>query len=326
MRKQDLTNLLKGKLLAAGVRAGETLVLAVSGGPDSMALLDSMAALQQDYNLYLVVVHVNHGLRPAASRDEKIVAQYCQKHELLLVVKRVSIRGRLGGSRIEERARELRYKALRQVASKTRSRFILTAHNQDDQVETIVLNFLRGSGLRGLGGMREVSDDILRPLLSVPKAVLLRYVKRYKIPFAVDVTNRNLQFMRNRVRHRLLPVLRQYNPAIDRLLLQNSYIFDQADIVIENLARHYLNLMRDPKTDKVSVSISRLAELSPFMQVEVIKAAIKEVLGGLKNLKKVHFDEIFKLMASEKSKSSKRLPGKLFVAKAYDKITISQTL
>lgn len=326
MKKQGLLNLVREKLMAAGIQAGETLVLAVSGGPDSMVLLDAMRCLQPDYGVQLAVVHINHGLRKQAAKDQKVVEKYCGKHKLLLSVKQIDVKSKLGKgqSGLEERARELRYTALRQAAYKLKSRFIVTAHTQDDQVETIVFNFLRGSGLRGLGGMQEVTEDILRPLLTVPKADLLAYAKRYKLAFAVDTTNRDLKFARNRIRRRLLPALREYNPALDRVLIQNSYIFRQAHTVVTDLARHYLNLLRDPKADRLSISVSRLTELSPFMQVEVIKVAILEVLGDLKNLKKAHFDEIFKLLVSSKSKSSKKLPGKLFVAKAYDKITISR--
>jgi len=328
MKKQDLVNLVKEKLQMTGFQPSDTLVLAVSGGPDSMALLDIFIRLKADYSCQLVVVHVNHKLRKTSARDQKLVERYCNTHNLLCITKQVDVGAHLGKNRggIEEKARELRYKTLRQVARKMKAKFIVTAHNRDDQVETIVFNFLRGSGLRGLGGMREVSGDIIRPLISVPKKELLALVKKHKVPFVVDPSNRSMEFTRNRIRHRLLPVLREYNPAIDKLLIQNSYIFGQAELVIDNLVRHYLSLMRDPKTDKVSISISKLAELTPFMQVEVIKAAIRETLGSLERIKKVHFDEIFKLIASGKSSSSKSLPGKLFVQKAYDKITISRAL
>jgi len=326
MKKQELLYLVKSQLLQAGAKDRDSLILAVSGGPDSMALRDIICQLQRESHWRIVVVHVNHGLRKAAIKDQQLVENYCKKHNLLLVIEKVDVKKRLGKNLggAEERARELRYRALRKVAKKMKARFIVTAHTRDDQVETIVLNFLRGSGLKGLGGMREVSGDIVRPLLNVTKADLFTFIKRRRIPFVIDDTNTSLNFTRNRIRHQLLPILREYNPNLDKLLVGNSYIFSQADIILRGLAQRYLDLMSKTEGARVSISLSKLTELSPFMQAEVIKAAIERVMGDLRHLKRVHFDEIFKLLASTQSRSSKRVLGKLFVTKSYDKITVSR--
>ena len=326
MKKQDLLDLVSGKLFSAGVKAGDSLVLAVSGGPDSMALLDVINKLYQTLSIKIVVVHVNHGLRNESKRDEEVVVDYCKKNELKCVVKKVSVKKELGakGGGIEEKARKLRYRALRQIAQKKNAKYILTAHNSDDQVETIIFNFLRGSSVKGLGGMRELTEDILRPLLGVAKADLLEYVKKQDIPFATDVTNKNLQFTRNNIRHKLLPNLRKFNPNLNEILLRNSQMFQQIDLVLKSMAVHYLDLIGEVKNDKVKISISQLRELLPVIQIEVIKLAIKKVASSLKDLKGIHFREILELLASPNVKASKQLPGKLLASKAYDKITISR--
>jgi len=326
MKKQDLLNLMLGKLFSAGVKAGDSLVLAISGGPDSMALLDVIRKLYKELNIKIVVVYINHGLRQESKKDARIVTNYCEKYNFKCVVKDVAVKKSLGtrGGGIEEKARELRYRALRQVANKVKAKYILTAHNSDDQVETIVFNFLRGSLYRGLGGMKEVSKNILRPLLSVPKSDLLKYVKKYKISFATDVTNADVQFTRNNIRHKLLPSLRKFNPNLDEVLLRNSQIFQQTDLVLRGMANHYLDLIGKTKNKETEISISQLRELLPVMQIEVIRLAMERVVSPLKNLKGIHFEEVLKLLASSSAKGSKQLPGKLLVSKAYDKITISQ--
>ncbi|OGB73699.1 tRNA lysidine(34) synthetase TilS [candidate division Kazan bacterium RIFCSPHIGHO2_01_FULL_44_14] len=313
-------------LVGAGVKQGDVLVLAISGGPDSMALLDIVRQLQPQEGWRLVVAHIDHGLRTESKREAKLVENYCEQYNLDGVVQTLklplSVRRQL--TRVEETARELRYQALRQIARRVKAQFIVTAHNADDQVETIILNFLRGSGIKGLGGMRSVSGDIIRPWLTVPKADLLSYVKRHKISFAIDTTNASTKFTRNRVRHKLLPILREYNPNLDELLLKNSQLFLQADMTLRNLARELLGLMGTGKSGKVNLSISRLSELLPLMQVEVVKQAVEQVAGTTYNWKGSHFMEIAKLITSRSPNNQKRLPGKLLVRRAYDTITISQ--
>lgn len=320
MEKQYLLETLRGKLISANVKAGDILVMAVSGGADSMALLDLIYQVSDRDKFKLVVVHINHGLRKTSIKDEKVVEEYCAKKEIDFIVSFAKLGGIKSG--IEERARLARYKLLREVKEDREAKWILTAHNSDDQVETIVLNFLRGSGVRGMGGMKFMTEDILRPLLEISKKDLLKYLKKQKVKFAVDETNSQTEFMRNRVRHKLLPILREYNPAFDDVILKNSNIFRQSDMLVRQLASHALSLIGAHKNDKVSISISRLRELMPIVQMEVVRLAIEKILNNVQGIKKIHIDSVFNLIANKKSKAIKKLPSKLLVEKAYDTITI----
>lgn len=320
MEKQYLLETLRGKLISANVKAGDILVMAVSGGADSMALLDLIYQVSDRDKFKLVVVHINHGLRKTSIKDEKVVEEYCAKKEIDFIVSFAKLGGIKSG--IEERARLARYKLLREVKEAREAKWILTAHNSDDQVETIVLNFLRGSGVRGLGGMKFMTKDILRPLLEISKKDLFNYLKKQKVKFAVDETNSQTEFMRNRVRHKLLPILREYNPAFDDVILKNSNIFQQSDMLVRQLASHALSLIGAHKNDKVSISISRLRELMPIVQMEVVRLAIEKILNNVQGIKKIHIDSVFNLIANKKSKAIKKLPSKLLVEKAYDTITI----
>ncbi|MFH0905415.1 MAG: tRNA lysidine(34) synthetase TilS [bacterium] len=326
MKKQDLLGLVRAKLLSVGIGRGDRLLVAVSGGPDSMALLDILGSLADEMELELTTAHIDHGLRKRSGADAKLVHDYCRAHAIDYVLERVDVKGELNrrGGGVEEVARELRYAALRRIAKGLQADWIITAHHRDDQIETIVFNFLRGSGIRGLGGMREANEGILRPLLGVSKEELLRFAQRRRIKFGIDVTNTDTNLTRNRIRHKLMPVLRRFNPNLEEVWLRNSYIFQQADIALRELAVIYLGLMGRAQSGKVSVSISRLRELAPLMQIEVLKLAISQVVGGVQGLKHIHFEELLGLLASPKKSVSKRFPSKLLVVCAHDKITISR--
>lgn len=314
MKRQELAEVVRGELARIGVAARDILVVAVSGGPDSMVLLDLLRKL----NYRLIVAHVNHGLRREAEREEKLVQTYCAKHNLEFTVRQVDLSRQK--TAIEERARELRYAALAEIARRSNAQWIVTAHTADDQVETVIANWLRGSLVRGLGGMRAVNGNIVRPLLGCWKIELLNYAKRHKLKYATDKSNDDIQFTRNRIRHQLLPELRKFNSRLDENLRQNSLLWQQVDVALMTLAGKYLKQIGTKTVRGLTVSISKLRELTPLMQVEVMKLAVG---GEQVGIGRSHFLEVMKLVTSPRPIVAKRrLGGKLFASKAYDKITI----
>ncbi len=322
--KQGLSNLVRGELTNVGIRPTDVLVVAVSGGPDSMVLLDLLTQIYCGHEQKLLVAHINHGLRKTADKEEKLVEDYVKKHKLQFISRRVSLEGKKTG--IEERARELRYAALQEIAFAHKASWIITAHTADDQVETVIANWMRGSGVRGLGGMHLVAGNIVRPMLNIHKEKLLDYAKKHKLRYAVDESNASFEFTRNRIRHQLLPILRKFNSQIDNQLLNNSRIWRQVDEALTELARIYLHRIGKTTKGRVVLSISKLRELTPLIQVEVLKLAIRAVGGNLVDLEQTHFVEVGKLMASSRHQVKKRrLGGELFISKAYDKITVSQS-
>lgn len=299
---------------------GTRLVVGVSGGPDSMALLDVMRRLKGEVNLDFVAVHVNHGLRREAKADQKLVEDYCRAHNLPLIIKTVDVKSSLGknGGGLEERARELRYQALKSVGG-----YVVTAHTLDDQVETVLFNFLRGAGMRGMAGMRDFVRGILRPFLGVPKVDILAYVEKHKVPYRVDKTNLDKKFTRNRIRHELLPTLREYNPKIDEQVIKISTMFDQANTAIQELARLYVNSFSEVEEHRAEISLSRFKELTPLMQGEVVKLVLDRLGGSLNDFEATHFQEVRRLVSTSQPQASKRVKSKLLLEKRYDKIMIS---
>lgn len=214
--------------------AGQTIIVGVSGGPDSLTLLHTLVQLREEHQLKLVVVHVDHQLRGDAAReDASFVEQICKEWHVPSVIESVDVAAvaKEHGYTIEEAARRVRYTLFAQVAERHDTRWIAVGHNANDQAETVLMNLIRGSGLGGLTGMRIVSDlfpsahclpdtqefaikNILRPLLATPRADIEAYVEANNLTPRMDATNQSLEYTRNKIRHEVLPLLQAINPSV----------------------------------------------------------------------------------------------------------------
>lgn len=212
------------------LHAGDRVAVAVSGGADSVALLRLLLELREEFGMVLFVAHFNHQLRGEESdADERFVADLASQHELPFFASRADVREHATANRLslEHAARELRYRWLTELAHTEKFDAIATAHNSDDQAETVLMKFLRGAGTRGLAGIhfRLVMDciPILRPLLATPRAEIELYLRELNQPWREDHTNCDTHFTRNRIRHELLPLLeRDYNPNLRQLLSETA--------------------------------------------------------------------------------------------------------
>lgn len=228
------------------IRNDEHIILvAVSGGPDSVALLHILFPLQRKKGLTLVAAYINHGLRPAESeQEESFVRSLCRDLCVPFENVQVDVRGYAGQKRIslEHAARDLRYKALREIAVRHKASLIAVAHTADDQAEEILIRLLRGSGMKGLSGMRNRSGDIIRPLLSLDKETLLHYLDDNKISFCIDSSNTDMRFVRNRVRHSLIPFLeKSFEPGIRRALCKTANSLAEDEKLLDYLTEKSLN-------------------------------------------------------------------------------------
>ncbi len=204
-----------------------TVLLAVSGGADSVALLRAMAALKTRGAGRLCVAHFNHQLRDGADEDERFVVDLCQRFDLVCETGRHDVEqsATLSGEGIEETARRVRYAFLSETAGRLGARFVATAHTADDQAETILHRIVRGTGIVGLAGMSRSRPfgpvTLLRPLLSIRRHELLEYLSDLGQPFREDPSNADRRFTRNRIRHELLPLLaKQYNSSVVEAVLR----------------------------------------------------------------------------------------------------------
>ena len=236
LEKKTLKTIRQENLL----QAGEKTVIAVSGGPDSMALLYVLARLRSALDITLAAVYVNHGLRPGeAEKEETLVAATANGLGLDFFSGAVDVKGLAAGQKfsIEHAARLLRYDFLERTAREYGARKIALAHTADDQAEELLLRLVRGTGRKGLSGMKTFrAGRFIRPFLHFPKSDLLAYLAAYSIPFQLDSSNTENIYLRNRIRNQLLPYLTErYNPDIRQTLTRTAAILQDEEEFLERL-------------------------------------------------------------------------------------------
>lgn len=220
------------------LREGDGVVLAVSGGIDSMVMLDLFTRLAKPWKLALTVAHVNYGLRGRSSDlDERFVRDACAERGIRFECLRHKMKK---GPNLQGEARRVRYHFLGEVAARSGARIIATAHQRDDQAETILLHLLRGSGLRGLAGMAAKTTQgpvvLVRPLLFAERREIAAYAKQRLTPSREDKTNTQTAYTRNRVRHLLIPALKKFNPQIVEALASMGERLHEDDLALSLVA------------------------------------------------------------------------------------------
>lgn len=246
-------------------------VVAVSGGVDSMVLLD---LLRRRPKLKLVVAHVDHGLRDDSELDTRLVAQYCASHNIRLVYKRLNL-----ASKSELSARQARYNFLQQCRKEFKAIAILTAHHRDDLIETAILNIMRGTGWRGLAPFT-LATDVVRPLLSYTKTELIAYARKNLVPWREDLTNTDEDYLRNRIRHSLIPMLDQKDPSWEVCFLQLIAHQQKVRGKIEQELRDTIAIATKQLGQR-SLEFQRyIIIMSPnIIASELLQAAIKQITG-----------------------------------------------
>jgi tRNA(Ile)-lysidine synthase len=287
---------------------GEALVVGLSGGADSTALVDALAWLANRQGFRLVAAHLDHGLRPESSEDAGACETLCRALGVSLRLGRADVRARASRERsgLEDAARRERYVFLRDVMRDEHAVAIAVAHTQDDQAETVLLRLVRGAAATGLGAMRPRAGDILRPLLCVSRDDVLRHLATRGLSWREDPTNRDLAFTRNRVRRELVPFLARFNPNITSTLARSAAVLaDEADLAAaagsELLAR-----IAHAEGDALLLHRAGLATAHPAVARAAIRRAL-DGLGGLADISALHVERLLDLARAPRP-SGRRLP------------------
>ena len=284
------------------------LVVAVSGGQDSMALLDALHSLAEPYRLDLTCAHFDHGIRGAESRDDaEFVRGYCSSIGLQCVVGRAEVGQRF---RSEGAAREARYRFLHDVLVRVGGDAVVLGHSATDQAETVLLNLIRGTGLAGLAAMREDSVlavdgwslRLVRPLLSVSRPLISEYCQSAGLRVRADPTNESEIYTRNRVRRSLLPLLRTFNPAVEDSLVRLAENAAQAAEFVESEAdrrgSHHIG------AEKGQVTVSREIGSLPEAVVSVLlRRAVARMKGDLKDVRQSQVHQVCELLSGGPGRS-----------------------
>ncbi len=268
---------------SSALQDSSTIIAAVSGGADSMAMLHWLQELRQTIPFLLVACHVHHGIRgPSADRDAAIVEQFSLRYRIdfELVYVNVLQERELYKESVETTARRLRYAALQRVADRYGTCTITTAHHRQDQIETVLFHLLRGTGVSGLRGMPQKRSlgrhQLLRPFLSLSRQDLREYVTALDIPFAEDETNQDKAYSRNRIRHELLPYLREnYNPQVDEAILRLIEVSAQEDDYLQDVARTFIEQNVTLEKESVTCSLSSFSDLARALQRRCIKLLLE---------------------------------------------------
>lgn len=313
------------RCLDAARCANEALIVGLSGGPDSTALLEALARVAPERGLRLVAAHLDHRLRRGSKTETDACRELCSTLSVRLRVASRDVRARARRDKegIEQAARHERYAFLRRVAAAEGARFIAVAHTQDDQAETVLLRLLRGAGSTGLGAMRAVAGDILRPFLGRAKADVLRYLSKRGRRYVTDPSNEALDFERNRVRHQLLPAMAEFNPRIREALAQTASLLADED---EALGQAALALFPEEAAGgSTALAIGVLRDRPRAIARRLVREAVRRS-GGLRGVGFRHIEDILALSRSP-SPSGRRiaLPGGRAAVFSFGTLTIART-
>jgi tRNA(Ile)-lysidine synthase len=296
------------------------IILGISGGPDSMCLLDFFYRLSKKYDLSLHVAHVNYGLRGKDSeKDEELVRKNASKLGVPITVLNAKKNKHAGN--LEEELRNIRYAFFEKLRKQLKYELIAVAHNKDDQAETVLMRIIRGAGLSGLAAMRPKSGFIIRPLLKTDRKEIISYLKEKKLRYRIDTTNSDQSFIRNRIRHGLLPYLeKNFNPAIKNTIFDLSLSVANDYSYMAGQAERFRFLACTNKC--VSFSCEKFLKKHPAIRNQILRNIISSVSGSLDGIEYAHVGEILKIIKSEKPKIKKALIKGLNISKKGDTVEI----
>jgi tRNA(Ile)-lysidine synthase len=275
---------------------GDAVLLAVSGGLDSMVMLHLFHSAKIMLDITIGIIHINHGLRGAESnQDEEFVTSLSRQLGVPCFIERTDIRAlaRINKQSVEEAARRFRYDTFERCAGDNHYTFVCTAHHGDDQAETILARIIQGTGWSGLTGIREHRGRLIRPLLTFSRADLVLYAECHQIPFRQDSTNTDISIFRNRIRHRLLPEITQnYDPQTVKHLIHLSQIANETETWIQNeIQKSWPEVCCYQDPDKIKLDIERFNHYLFFQRKMLIKRAFTEILEKNTEPLSLHFHD-----------------------------------
>lgn len=270
----------------------DKLLCAVSGGADSMCLLHLMKENADEMGITVMAAHFNHKLRgEEAERDEKFVRSWCEEKGIEFISGSGDVRAYAENNHLstEEAARILRYEFLENAAKKLGCNKIATAHNADDNAETVLLNLARGTGAKGLCGIPPVRDIFIRPILDKSRAEIERYLLENNVPHVEDSTNAGDEYSRNKIRHNVIPVLREINPAFSEAVMRTGELMREDEMCLDEMAQSFIKA----NLSENRLPADKLKELPKAVQSRVFRAMCGRALSAS------HADAVRKLTDGE---------------------------
>lgn len=283
------------------IKSGDKIVLGVSGGPDSITMLDILKDLKETMNFEIYVVHVNHMIRGQdAINDQKYVENYCNKNNIEFYTKAIDVQEIAKSKKIgvEEAGRIARYEAFEEILKKTNSNKIATAHNKNDKVETIIMHILRGSGVSGLKGISPIRDNkFIKPLIECSREEIEKYSEINKLNPCIDKTNFENSYTRNKIRNIVIPYIKeQFNPNIVETIERLSEVISSEDEYISEITqKEYEKLLISKQENQIEIKLKEFNILDNVIKSRLILLVVKNIFGSIQGIEKINIVDIIKL-------------------------------
>ncbi len=279
---------------------GDSVIVGVSGGPDSMTLLTLLLELKEEYNLQIYVAHVNHMIRENAIKDEEYVKKFCDKNNIKLFIKRENIieKSKQDKKGLEETGREVRYNFFEEVSKNTNSNKIAIAHNLNDKIETIIMNLTRGTGISGLKGIEPKREKYIRPLIEIERSEIEKYCEEKKLNPRIDESNQDNTYTRNKIRNIVIPYIKkELNTNIINNLNRLSEIVKENEEYLEKITTEaYKEILLEKQEKIIRFDTKKFIKQEKIIQKKLILKGIEEVLGTTQGIEKVNIEDILLLL------------------------------
>lgn len=281
----------------------DKIVLGVSGGPDSISMLNILNEIKNELNFEIYVAHMNHMIRKEAEDDENYVQEYCTKNNIQFFVKRVDVVQIANTNKIgtEEAGRKVRYEFFEEVMKNVNANKIAIAHNKNDKVETIIMNLLRGSGISGLKGIEPIRDNkYIRPLIECKREEIEQYCEENQLNPRIDKTNFENDYTRNKIRNIVIPYIKkEFNQniieTIDRL---SQVATDESDFIDKQTNKIYQNLLIEKDQNQIVLKLKDFNEQEKVIKSRIILLVTKQLMGSTQGIEKIHIEDITKLCSN----------------------------
>lgn len=306
------------------IQKGDTIIVGVSGGADSMMLLHFLNSHKAFYDIKLKVAHVHHGIRKEADDDRDYVKEICREWQIPCYIHACNIKELASLNKIseEEAGRIERYNFF--ISLTNQNDKIATAHNTNDQAETMIMRFLRGADVKGLRGIQPKRDNIIRPILCLTREEIETYCKEYKINYHDDHTNFETIYTRNKIRLECIPYIRQhFNENIVSTLFEHSQLYQEEEAFLEDYIQKVFEKVVTKADMQLKISINALAQEKVYIQKKLIHKCLESFIGHSKDITLLHVKSVLELVERQNGKKI-CLPYETVAHRVYEHIVLSK--
>ena len=281
------------------INSGDKIVLGVSGGPDSLFMLDILKKLKEQLGIQIVVAHINHMIRPEAGEEEQFVKEFCEKIDVEFYSKRIEVEKYANNNKIglEEAGRKVRYEFFEEICNQVGANKIAIAHNKNDKIETMIMHVLRGSGVSGLQGIQPKTNKIIRPIIEITRENIEKYCAEQNLEPRIDKSNFENIYTRNKIRNIVIPYIQEeFNPNFLETMARLSEVITEENEYLNKLVeKEYNKILLEKSEKEIVLDLKKFNELDNIIKKRVILFTVSRLRGGSQGIEKIHIEDIVKL-------------------------------